>query len=116
MELPPRIVEQHHQDGTVEVEELYSVEEYKPLVVAYVKWWAGRILEATDWRTIKAFETGVPMDQKYVDERAAVRTISNEIETSLAGVTTGEELDAVPWASMLAALDPTTETINPETS
>lgn len=113
MELPPRTIDHYDADGFVETEELYTVEEYKPLVISYVKAWAGRILEASDWRTIRAFETGVPMDQEWVDARAAVRTVSNQIESSMAAVTTAAELDAVPWASMLAALDDTIDAIAP---
>jgi len=111
--LPPRTTEEYEDGVLVSAVEHYTVAEYVPLLVAYVKDWAGRILEATDWQTIKAFETGVPLDPTVAESRAAVRAVSNYIESNALAATTGEELDAIPWASLLAQHDTTIETFDP---
>lgn len=111
--LPARTIETWDDGVLIETIEVYTVEEYVPLLVAYVKAWAGRILAATDWMTIKAFETGVPLDPDVVASRQAVRDVSNYIESNALAATTGAELDAIPWASMLAEHDTTIEHINP---
>ena len=113
LSLPPRTTDEFVDDALVNVIEHYTVAEYVPLLIAYVKEWAGRILAETDWMTIKAFETGVALDPDVAASRSAVREVSNLIESSVLAATNGEELDAIPWASMLAAHDTTIETIAP---
>lgn len=112
MQLPPRTTEVYDEQGVlVETIEHFTIEEWVPLLVAYVKDWAGRILEATDWMTIKAFETGVPMDPDVIAARAEVRAVSNFIESNALAATTQAELDAIPWATLLAAHDTTIQSL-----
>lgn len=109
--LPPFRSEVYEDGVLVAVEEPYTVAEYQPILIAYVKAWAGEILAVTDWATIKAFETGTPLDPQLAADRQAVRDVSNLIEAQVLAATSGEELDSIPWASMLGALDPTIEKV-----
>lgn len=111
--LPPFRTEVWEGGEVVEVVEPFTVEEYVPLLIAYVKEWAGEILALTDWQTLKAFETGTPMPTQVANDRALVRAISNASETDALAATTGEDLDAIPWASMLSDLDPRTDKSTP---
>ena len=111
--LPPFKTEGYEDGVLVETIYHFTLEEYVPLLVAYVKEWAGDILNSTDWQTIKAFETGVPMPAEVATARAGVRLVSNFIESNALAANTPEELDAIPWAELLSAYDTTLDTIDP---
>ncbi len=113
IDLPPLSTESYEGGVLVETVYHYTVEEYVPLLIAYVKAWAGEILAATDWQTIKAFETGVAIDPEVASARAAVRLVSNFIEGNALAATTPEELGAIPWAELLSEYDTTLDPLDP---
>jgi hypothetical protein len=111
--LPPLRTESYEDGQLVETIYHFTLEEYVPLLVAHVKAWAGEILAATDWQTIKAFETGVPLPTDVAQARAAVRQISNYIESNALAASTPDELDAIPWAELLSGYDDTLDQLDP---
>ena len=94
-------------DGTMTEVDDRELDSWRDLVIAHIKSWAGEILAATDWVTIKSFETGLPGDASILANRAPVRDTTNVAEAQLLAATTLLEIDAVAWSQALAALDTT---------
>lgn len=64
----------------------------KSQFIAQVKAQAGSLLNATDWKVIRASEGGKALDDKTKAERVAIRTKSDEFEAQIKACATVEEL------------------------
>lgn len=72
-----------------------SIEQSKALLVSQNKATAGSLLSQTDWKIIRAAETGVPASAQVLAERAAIRTASNDNETAINACTAVGDLIAL---------------------
>ena len=81
-------------DGTYSVSPK-DIDVLKALRVSEVKAQAGSILSNTDWRVIRAAETGAALDASVAAERQAVRDHSNSLEAQIQACSTVEELAAL---------------------
>jgi hypothetical protein len=53
------------------------------------------MLAPTDWKVIRATETGIPLDADTLTARANIRAASNTNEAAVAACTTVDELAAL---------------------
>ncbi len=65
--------------------------------VAQVKAQAGSLLNATDWKVIRAAEGGKALDDATKAERIAIRTKSDDFEAQIKACTTVEQLAALQF-------------------
>jgi hypothetical protein len=70
----------------------------KSQVTAQIKQTAGSLLAPTDWKVIRAAETGATLDAETLTARAAIREASNTNEAAVAACTTVDELAALQMA------------------
>ena len=70
----------------------------KSQVTAQIKQTAGSLLAPTDWKVIRAAETGATLDAETLAARAAIREASNTNEAAVAACTTVDELAALQMA------------------
>jgi hypothetical protein len=69
----------------------------KSQFIAQVKAQAGSILNATDWKVIRAAEGGKALDDATKAERIAIRTKSDDFEAQIKACTTVEQLAALQF-------------------
>lgn len=69
-----------------------DIDKVKAMLVSQSKSIAGSLLSQTDWKIIRAAETGVVASAEVLSERAAIRTASNDNETAINACTTVDEL------------------------
>lgn len=85
----------------------------KAMLISQVKATAGSMLSATDWKIIRAAETGVAASSEVLAERAAIRTASNDNETAINACTSVDELAVLqlvfPQKEVLAPVEPPIE-------
>lgn len=67
----------------------------KEEAIARTKQEASSILSETDWKVIRASETGEPLSPEFLEERAQVRALSNEKESLINACTTIQELQTL---------------------
>ena len=67
----------------------------KATLIAQIKQTANSMLAPTDWKVVRAHETGVAIDSVLLAARAAIRTASNTNEAAVNGCATVAELAAV---------------------
>lgn len=65
--------------------------------IAQVKAQAGSLLNATDWKVIRAAEGGKALDDATKAERIAIRTKSDDFEAQIKACTTVEQLAAIQF-------------------
>jgi len=65
--------------------------------IAQVKVQAGSLLNATDWKVVRAAEGGKALDDETKAARTAIRTKSDEFETQIKACTTVEQLAALQF-------------------
>ena len=106
LDLPALYTEKYGPDGAlVSRTPNFTLQEWKPLVIAHIKAWGGRILANTDWQVVKQAETLQPMPEEVASSRSMVRGIVDAAESAIMDATTLEEADAVAWAQALAPHD-----------
>lgn len=71
----------------------------KAELIAQVKVAAGCLLAATDWKVIRASETGKVVDVKTLTDRAAIRSVSDFSESAINACQTIDQLAAnvIEW-------------------
>lgn len=69
----------------------------KSQFIAQVKAQAGSLLNATDWKVIRASEGGKALDDETKTDRVAIRTKSDEFEAQIKACKTVEELAALQF-------------------
>ena len=69
-----------------------DIDQVKAMLVAQSKATAGSMLSQSDWKIIRAAETGVAASAEVLAERAAIRTASNDNEAAINACTTVDEL------------------------
>lgn len=69
----------------------------KSQFIAQVKAQAGSLLNATDWKVIRAAEGGKALDDATKAERIAIRTKSDDFEAQIKACTTVEQLAAIQF-------------------
>jgi hypothetical protein len=69
-----------------------DIDQVKAMLVSQSKATAGSMLAQSDWKIIRATETGVAASAETLAERAAIRTASNDNETAINACTTVDEL------------------------
>jgi hypothetical protein len=69
----------------------------KSQFIAQVKSQAGSLLNATDWKVVRAAEGGKALDDETKAARIAIRTKSDEFETQIKACTTVEQLAALQF-------------------
>ena len=67
----------------------------KSQVIAKIKQTAGSLLAPTDWKVIRAAETGVTLDAETLSARSAIREASNTNEAAVVACVTVDELAAL---------------------
>ena len=72
-----------------------DLDQCKANMVTQIKAAAGSMLAPTDWKVIRATETGIPLDADMLTARANIRAASNTNEASVAACTTVDELAAL---------------------
>jgi len=72
-----------------------DIDMLKANMVNQVKVTAGTLLAPTDWKIIRAQETGAFLDEALLSSRAAIRTASNVNETAINACVTVNELAAL---------------------
>ena len=72
-----------------------DLDNLKAMQVTKIKNQAGSILAQTDWKVIRAYETGTTIDTELASFRQSIREHSNDLESQINGTTTVEELIAV---------------------
>ncbi len=65
--------------------------------IAQVKAQAGSLLNATDWKVVRAAEGGKALDDETKSTRTAIRTKSDEFEAQIKACTTVEQLAALQF-------------------
>ena len=65
--------------------------------IAQVKAQAGSLLNATDWKVVRAAEGGKALDDETKATRTAIRTKSDEFEAQIKACTTVEQLAALQF-------------------
>ncbi len=65
--------------------------------IAQVKAQAGSLLNATDWKVVRAAEGGKALDDETKAARIAIRTKSDEFEAQIKACTTVEQLAAIEF-------------------
>lgn len=69
-----------------------DIDQVKAMLISQVKSQAGSLLAPTDWKVIRAQETGTALDSETKTERAAIRTKSNDLEELINDCTTVDQL------------------------
>lgn len=69
----------------------------KSQFIAQVKAKAGSLLNATDWKVVRAAEGGKALDDATKAERIAIRTKSDDFEAQIKACTTVEQLAALQF-------------------
>ena len=69
----------------------------KSQFIAQVKAQAGSLLNATDWKVVRAAEGGKALDDATKAARAAIRTKSDDFEAQIKACTTVEQLAALQF-------------------
>lgn len=87
---PVRASDRFYWDG--DVNNPKDIDQVKAMLVSQSKAIAGSLLSQTDWKIIRATETGVPASAEVLAERAAIRTASNDNETAINACTSVDEL------------------------
>lgn len=87
---PVRANDSFYWDG--DVTNPKDIDQVKAMLVSQSKTIAGSMLSQTDWKIIRAAETGVPASAEVLTERAAIRTASNDNETAINACATVDEL------------------------
>ena len=82
---PKALEDKTEEDGSV-------TKGLKSQFIAQVKAQAGSLLNATDWKVIRASEGGKALDDETKAERVAIRTKSDEFEAQIKACKTVEEL------------------------
>ena len=72
-----------------------DLDQCKANMVTQIKAAAGSMLAPTDWKVIRATETGIPLDADTLTARADIRAASNTNESAVAACTTVDELAAL---------------------
>ena len=72
-----------------------DLDQCKANMVTQIKAAAGSMLAPTDWKVIRATETGIPLDADTLTARANIRAASNTNEAAVAVCTTVDELAAL---------------------
>ncbi len=87
---PVRADDRFYWDG--DVNNPKDIDQVKAMLVSQSKVTAGSMLSQSDWKIIRAAETGVAASAETLAERAAIRTASNDNETAINACTTVDEL------------------------
>lgn len=74
-----------------------DLDQCKANLISQVKTTAASLLSPTDWKVIRATETGIILETAVKDARAAIRTASNANETSINACTNVNELAALQF-------------------
>lgn len=69
-----------------------DIDQVKAMLISQSKAIAGSLLSQTDWKIIRATETGVAASSEVLAERAAIRTASNDNEVAINACTSVDEL------------------------
>jgi hypothetical protein len=69
-----------------------DIDQVKAMLISQSKATAGSMLAQSDWKIIRATETGVVASSEVLTERAAIRTASNDNETAINACTSVDEL------------------------
>lgn len=72
-----------------------DLDQCKANLIAQIKQTAGSMLSPTDWKIIRATETGTSIDAETLAARAAIRIASNTNEAAVAACVTVDELAAL---------------------
>jgi hypothetical protein len=72
-----------------------DLDQCKANLITQIKQTAGSMLSPTDWKIIRATETGTWIDADTLAARSAIRTASNANEAAVAACTTVDELAAL---------------------
>jgi hypothetical protein len=87
---PVRADDRFYWDG--DINNPKDINQVKAMLIAQSKATAGSMLAQSDWKIIRATETGVAASAETLAERAAIRTASNDNETAINACTTVDEL------------------------
>ena len=87
---PVRADDRFYWDG--DVNNPKDIDQVKAMLISQSKAIAGSMLSQTDWKIIRATETGVAASAEVLAERAAIRTASNDNETAINACTSVDEL------------------------
>lgn len=80
----------------IETVDTRTLEEVKAEKIALVKDQAGKRLSKSDWRIVKAMDTGIPVPSEIAQERAKIRSKSDELENIINNATELIQLDRLP--------------------
>jgi len=87
---PVRADDRFYWDG--DVNNPKDINQVKAMLIAQSKATAGSMLAQSDWKIIRAAETGVAASAETLAERAAIRTASNDNEANINACTAVDEL------------------------
>lgn len=87
---PVRADDRFYWDG--DITNPKDIDQVKAMLFLQSKTIAGSMLSQTDWKIIRAAETGVVASAEVLAERAAIRTASNDNETAINACTSVDEL------------------------
>ena len=87
---PVRADDRFYWDG--DVNNPKDIDQVKAMLVSQSKATAGSMLAQSDWKIIRATETGVAASAETLAERAAIRTASNDNETAINACTSVDQL------------------------
>jgi hypothetical protein len=87
---PVRADDRFYWDG--DVNNPKDINQVKAMLIAQSKATAGSMLSQSDWKIIRATETGVAASAETLAERAAIRTASNDNETAINACTSVDQL------------------------
>ena len=108
---PVRADDRFYWNGDVNTPK--DIDQVKAMLIAQSKATAGSMLSETDWKIIRATETGVPASAEVLAERAAIRAASNDNEVAINACTTVDELAVLqlvfPQKDIPAPVEPTIE-------
>lgn len=74
-----------------------GMDQIKVMLISQVKATAGSMLAPTDWKVIRAAETGGTIDADTLAARAAIRTASNANEALVNAASSVDELAAIQF-------------------
>jgi len=87
---PVRADDRFYWDG--DINNPKDINQVKAMLVSQSKATAGSMLSQSDWKIIRATETGVAASAETLAERAAIRTASNDNETAINACTSVDQL------------------------
>jgi hypothetical protein len=87
---PVRADDRFYWDG--DVNNPKDIDQVKAMLIAQSKATAGSMLSQSDWKIIRATETGIAASAETLAERAAIRTASNDNETAINACTSVDQL------------------------